>query len=505
MKKALFLLVFIGIFSGLLLTLSPEQDVDIQKTVQISERTEECLGCHREVTPGIVEDWLVSAHALGTPEEAMDKTELERKVSSPSIPLDLAGVAVGCYECHGLNPENHQDNFEHFDSRINVIVSPADCATCHQEEKEQYSLSKKANALANLKENPIFHALVETITGQKEVEGINVKLLKSTADTNDETCYACHGTPVEVRGIIKVDTDWGEIEVPDLYRWPNQGVGRVNPDGSLGACTACHPRHSFSIEIARKPETCSQCHLEPDTPAWNVYKESKHGNIYLSKGKDWNWSNVPWVLGKDFKAPTCAVCHNSLVTDTEGGIIAPRNHDFGSRLWVRIFGLIYSHPQPRSGQTHTLINPDGLSLPVTFKGELSAQGLLANSQQEERLKKMQNVCLSCHSTVWTRNHFRRFKITVEEVDTMVWAATELVLEAWQRELADQSNPFDEAIEHKWIEQWLFFANSVRYASAMSGPDYATFKNGWWKMSKNLQEMRESILNVNFLLKRFVIK
>ena len=49
--------------------------------------------------------------------------------------------------------------------------------------------------------------------------------------------------------------------------------------------------------------------------------------------------------------------------------------------------------------------------------------------------------------------------------------------------------FDEANEQKWIREWLFYANSVRYAAAISGPDYATFKNGWWELTKNLQEMR----------------
>jgi len=75
---------------------------------------------------------------------------------------------------------------------------------------------------------------------------------------------------------------------------------------------------------------------------------------------------------------------------------------------------------------------------------------------------------------------------------MVKAATDLMLDAWNNKCADQSNPFDEAIEQKWIEQWLFFANSVRYASAMIGPDYAAFKNGWWALSKNLMEMKDYI-------------
>jgi hypothetical protein len=72
---------------------------------------------------------------------------------------------------------------------------------------------------------------------------------------------------------------------------------------------------------------------------------------------------------------------------------------------------------------------------------------------------------------------------------MVLTATRLMLEAWDDGLADKTNPFDEFLEKKWVLQWLFYANSVRYASAMSGPDYAAFKNGWWELNKNLQEMR----------------
>ena len=75
---------------------------------------------------------------------------------------------------------------------------------------------------------------------------------------------------------------------------------------------------------------------------------------------------------------------------------------------------------------------------------------------------------------------------------MVLAATQLITEAWTSKVADQSNLFDEAIEQMWIEQWVFYANSIRYASAMSGPDYASFKNGWWKATHNLQAMSDHI-------------
>jgi hydroxylamine dehydrogenase len=446
----------------------------------LSDQTEECLECHRLVTPGIVADWMASEHAHAIPAEAMKKPE------------NLREVSVGCYECHSLNASNHKDNFEHFDHRINVVVTPRDCATCHQEEVEQYLPSIKANAYFNLEKNAVYHTLVETITSVKNIQNGNILQRNSSEDAKAETCLACHGTVVEVEGVRTIETELGEIEVPDLSNWPNQGVGRINPDGTPGACTACHPRHSFSVEVARKPGTCSQCHLEPDVPAWNVYRESKHGNIYEAKNREWDWKSIPWVVGKDFTAPTCATCHNSLLVSPEGDIVAERNHDFGARLWVRIFGLIYSHPQPKSGQTFGIKNQDGLPLPASFSGNLASDFLLDKQEQKNRQDKMMKVCRTCHGTSWVSDHFARFHSTLKETDMMVEASTRIILDAWEQGLADRSNPFDESLEQKWISQWLFYANSVRYASAMMGPDYAAFKNGWWDLTKNLQEMKDLI-------------
>lgn len=133
-----------------------------------------------------------------------------------------------------------------------------------------------------------------------------------------------------------IETDFGEFEIPVIKGWPNQGIGRIN--GSKGSCTSCHPRHDFSIETARKPHTCSQCHKGPDVPAYKVYEASKHSNIYGSEKEDSNFSNVPWVIGRDFEAPTCATCHASLLVNPENNIVAKRTHQFNDRLPYRLFG-----------------------------------------------------------------------------------------------------------------------------------------------------------------------
>jgi hydroxylamine dehydrogenase len=458
----------------------------------MSDETSLCIECHKAYHPGIVEDWLRSRHARTTPKAALLKPLLERRVSASVVPDGLQGVVVGCYECHGLNPSAHRDNFEHFGTKINAVVTPGDCKVCHAVEAEQYGRSKKAHAYGNLARNPVYSLLVNTITAVPSVKKGMVMQPGASQNTKNETCYACHGTEVTVEGTRKVRTTLGDIEVPNLPNMPNHGVGRVNPDGSLGTCSACHSRHGYSIEMARKPYTCAQCHVEPDAPAWNVYTESKHGNLFSGEGRLWNFANVPWTLGRDFRAPTCATCHNSLLVTPEGEVLRHRSHDFGERLWVRIFGLIYTHPQPKDGRTYLIRNGEGLPLPVTFGGEPATGFLISLEEQARRRGAMEKVCAGCHTSGWTARHFDKFARTVGDTDRAIAATTELLRLAWKKGLADKANPFDEKLEQKWLTQWLINGNSVRYSSAMGGPDYATFKNGWWSITKTMEDLRTDV-------------
>jgi hypothetical protein len=458
-----------------------------------SKQTQECLECHRLYHPGLVADWEASRHAHTLPENALKLPVLQRRISAETVPDHLAGVAVGCFECHSLNADRHPDNFEHFGHKINLVVTPNDCQTCHPVEAEQYAGSKKAHASVILDGNAVYHGLVNTLVSVKEVtEEGQIVAQPVTENARNETCFACHGSKVEVIGKKTITTDLGELEVPALSNWPNQGVGRINPDGSRGACTACHPRHSFSIEIARKPHTCSQCHMEPDVPAWNVYRESKHGNIYDSKRQEWNWTAVPWKIGADFRAPTCAACHNSMIASPDGEVIVPRTHDFGARLWVRIFGLPYSHPQPKQGDTTLIRNKDGQPMPTALTGEPAFDFLIDKAEQHKRQNNFKKVCQACHGQDWVNLQMAKLEETVKETDRMTLAATRLLQQAQKKGLIDPKNLFDEPLEQKWVRQWMFYANSVRYGTAMMGADHATFKNGWWNLTENLQEMKAFI-------------
>ncbi len=430
-----------------------------------------------------------------TPEKAMTAAELNKKVSATSIPEDLKTAVVGCAECHTQRPEAHADTFSHNGYAVHVVVSPDDCAACHRRERDQYAENIMSHAWKNLAENSIYQVLKQSILGLPSRNSGKLTFNPPDAATNAETCFYCHGTRLTVTGFEKRDTDAGELEFPIIDGWPNQGVGRVNPDGSQGACTSCHTRHAFSMEIARKPYTCKECHAGPDVPAYKVYETSKHGNIAASRQSAWDFQSVPWTVGKDFTAPTCAACHISLLTNSDGDVIVQRTHRMSDRLSNRIFGLIYAHRQSISPDTTRIRNSAGHPLPTDFSGLPAASYLINDTEYAKRQQTMQSVCRSCHSLSWVKGHWQRYEHTIKTTNAATRTATDIMRDIWKKGIASgldrSASPFDESIEKKWCAIWLFDANNSRFSSAMAGGgDYGVFAEGRFPLSAHVAELHE---------------
>ncbi len=466
--------------------------VSSRAVVPISDDSQTCVDCHAGLNPGIVKGWEKSRMSRVTPAVAKEMPVLQRRVSFETLEATLADSVVGCAECHTLNPEDHHDTFDHNGFEVHVVVTPKDCAVCHPVEVEQFGKNLMSHAYGNLQNNPVYRALADSVNGRHTVRDLECTVSKPDPETDADACFYCHGTVVDVKGSVTRETDDGEMTFPVLTGWPNRGVGRINPDGSRGACSACHTRHQFSIAMARKPHTCSECHKGPDVPAYKVYNVSKHGNVFSSLGDDWAFENVPWVVGRDFTAPTCAVCHVSLLTDEEDDIISERTHQMNNRLAWRILGLIYAHPHPKSPDTTIIQNAAGLPLPTELTGEPVQKFLIDADTQKQRRKHMQKVCLSCHAKSWVDGQFARFENTIKTTNDMVLAATGILLSGWEKGavkgLPHEDSIFNETLEKQWVEQWLFYGNSTRYASAMMGADYGSFAHGRWYLSKNIEEM-----------------
>lgn len=456
----------------------------------VSDETYACLDCHAVIQPGLVADWRNSRHAAVTPFEAMQKNPLSRRMSNNRVPEASLNVAVGCAECHLRRPAAHADTFEHNGYAVHLVVSPADCAACHRTEVEQYSRNLMSHARGNLIGNPLFTDLERTISGAMMPADPRHDFKAPDEETRAETCFYCHGTQLRATGTVIRDTDLaGELEFPVIDGWPNQGVGRINLDGSQGACTPCHTRHAFSVETARKPYTCKECHIGPDVPVYKVYAASKHGNLFESTKADWHFDRMPWTVGRDFTAPTCAACHISLLATPDEDVIVPRSHQMNDRLPWRLFGLIYAHPYPSHPDTSRIRNSQGAPLPTDFDGHPAAPYLIDAAEQEKRTNAFKSICLTCHATGWTNAFWKRFENAIETTNAATLTATRILSDMWSAGCIDTGSRFDEMPEKWWQDIWLFYANTARFAAAMGGGgDYGVFANGRYQLNRRLVEL-----------------
>jgi predicted heme/steroid binding protein len=353
-----------------------------------------CIECHQTRNPGIVRGWRAGVHSK---------------------------VGVDCYDCHktGMETASVSETHLKYDPEpISVVVTPNTCAGCHPEQVEQYGRSKHAHT----------HEIIWRIDHWLN-DGMNNAVERTTG------CYACHGTVVEVNE---------GRPVPGT--WPNVGVGRVNPDGSLGSCSSCHTRHRFSIKEARKPEACDQCHLGPDHPQIEIYEESKHGTIYHAEGGDWNWDpdDRNWQAGRDYRAPTCAACHMSAAPDV------PRSHDVTERL---------------AWETQA---------PLTVRPSEFAPFPAATDWRTER-DKMKKVCLQCHSETWADDHFSNLDAVIINYNQRYFTPAKLAMDdLYDRGLLSRELYFDESLEWEFYELWHHEGRRARMGAAMMAPDYA-----WW--------------------------
>lgn len=348
-----------------------------------------CVSCHSEDNRGIIQQWGNSKHY---------------------------GANVGCYECHKAE-EGDPDAFMHKKYLISTLVTPKDCARCHATETKQFAASSHARAGSNL-DVTIPHTLATMVQGDGTKEG-------TQAATSG--CVQCHGSKIEVNKSGKL--------LP--HTWPNSGIGRVNPDGSLGSCTACHQRHDFSLSQARRPETCGKCHQGSAHPQKDVYNESKHGISFYSNVEHMNLSSPKWIPGQDYySGPTCTTCHMS------GTLTVGMTHDVGKRV-------SWNLAQPISKPT--------------------------GDDSDARRDEMKSVCFSCHTERYVENFYSQFDNTVNLYNSKYGEPGSRLMEALLKSGLRTEKQFDDPIEWVWFKLWHVAGRNARSGAAMLAPDFAQWK------------------------------
>ncbi|MCD6163172.1 MAG: hydroxylamine oxidoreductase [candidate division Zixibacteria bacterium] len=342
-----------------------------------------CMTCHKEKSPGLYNQWYMSAHADHN---------------------------VTCLNCHGADKKD-KDAFEHEGALIAALVTPKDCGQCHEREFNEAANSYHATAGHILESNDAYLAHVAggepaAITG----------------------CENCHGTKVEI--------DSKSPNKLSRKSWPNSGIGRINPDGSLGSCNACHARHSFRAAQARQPEACSKCHLGPDHPQKEIYEESKHGNSYYTNLAKMNIDSDRWIVGQDYyEAPTCATCHMSEAPTQKV------THDVGQRISWTLRPIVSKH----------------------------------KDDWHKKRASMKQVCVNCHGETFVDGHYYQFDALVNLYnEKFAKPALDIMNIVKKNKLMENPAGFSNDIEWSFWELWHHEGRRARHGAAMMGPDYT-----WW--------------------------
>ena len=366
----------------------------------LANSTNECVTCHRRTTPGIVQQY---GHST------------------------MAAAEVTCENCHEV-PADYPGAVAHEGTHVLNSPTTAMCEKCHTQEVAQFYQSRHSL--------PAYVAMV------------------GTADLSPEHLAMLEAIP---EGGFQPDSPRNalyHIEGPEVTQFACESchdLGKPAADGSVGQCQKCHLRHEFSLEQARKPETCNACHIGPDHPQWEIYQESPHGIAYASLGDNWNWDAEPGTLSvEDFPAATCAICHMT------GFGTTGTTHDVGDRLtWF-------------------------LAAPVSER----------RPAWQDNKTRMQGVCFECHNQNFIETFYTDADAATEKVNAWVLESREIIKPLQDAGLMTDE-PFDEPIDFVFFELWHHWGRTAKFGTWMQGPDYTQW-HGVYELLADLAELRAMV-------------
>ena len=340
---------------------SPKLRADVPKG-ELDQKT--CAECHRKLNPIIVAQF--EASAMG---------KAGRQNPAVALPTPNMPPQMTCAGCHGTN---HDDIMA-----TKGRVPETTCAACHQQIYKEHVLDAGHSygpGPGNLGIN------WERNIGVPHYKQMPRKVMEMG-------CDPCHA----------------QAGATDAKYWSEEQKQYVDTSSLTvrNGCIACHTRHSFSLEEARKPEACYTCHMGPDHPNYEAYMSSKHGSIYVARGKDWDFKSR--LADARWDAPTCAYCHMLYVGD-DGS--RSSSHNMTRKI---IWGM---GVQAAGGELKDLT--------------VDAEGL---GKRNEMVK----VCVTCHSEDKARGYLESADAHKLSGDALVVEAREILAGLYKDKLIRPSH------------------------------------------------------------------
>ena len=343
-----------------------------------------------------------------------------------------AQKGINCLDCH--QPAQNQHGQDHHGFVIVTKLTAGNCRSCHEGIYQEFLRSRHAAVswAAVYGEQGLKPEQV-TFSEQYQPGGVKgraphpfVTLEGGSAMTSG--CEQCHS------------------------------IGRPNDDGTIGSCTACHSRHTSSVELARLPTTCAQCHMGPDHSQIEIYEESKHGVMFHAQERLLNLRAAPKQLTtRDMFVPTCATCHMSGINGLKV------THDPSERLsWF-------------------------LAAAVSQKRPNYVQAQAA----------MKQVCNQCHTTPRIDRVYGQAEQVVQNTNARVQQAEEMVT-SLRKSGALPAKPFSHPIDFIYFDLWHYDGRTSKHGAFMGGADFVQWHGNYPMLQKmvQLRTMAETLRKQN---------
>lgn len=400
---------------------------DVSKAVKTAQ-AQECIDCHvsKGITASAIRDWKLSKHYE-------------------------AGVT--CADCHipvkEAVKEIHESKSSCEDKSVRRLVSPRNCAQCHEDKVNEFERGKHALAWVAMMAMP------------------TTKDQPSVLIEGEKGCGGCH---------------------------------RIGRDE--GKCDACHTRHRFSTVEARKPEACMTCHMGFDHPQWEMWSTSKHGTIYFTEGKNWDfskplsqWYKEPYKADPSTpRAPVCQTCHMP-------------NGDHGVKTAWGFLALRVAEKDPEWARLRNTIMR-GLGV-LDEKGNFTERVKIVEAGKVVRLtaeeweaerNKMIKICSQCHSPSFAKEQLEKADQVIKESDKLMAEAIEIVESLYKDGILERPKDYPlhtdllrfYEVRHP-IEQKLYVMFLEHRMRSFQGafhmnPDYQHWY-GWAELKKDLAEIK----------------
>lgn len=401
--KSVFIAVFLGtaiVVAALLVNNRRPAVETAQPTADLVRASGKCAECHARETSAIVHQFERSKHAA---------------------------KGVTCLDCH--KPAEGQQSMDHRGFTLAKGLTSKNCAQCHATEYEQFARSRHAG--------PSWAAVRGTSGFTPEQIEFGERFHPGWIKRPEHPVGTMEGEAAMVGGCDACHS-----------------VGKPNADGSFGTCTQCHARHSTSVELAREPRTCGQCHMGPDHSQIEIYEESKHGVIFTAQHESFNLSADPKRLTTgDMPAPTCATCHMS---GLEGLKVT---HNPGERLsWFLFAPISTRRPEGNAGE-----------------------------------QQMKEVCLKCHAHTQVENFYATAERVLQSTNEKVQAA-QAITAALRKEGLLDPKPFNEPLEFVDFDLWHYFGRTTKHAAFMGGADFVQWHGNYElaRLRNELDSMAEEL-------------